>query len=252
MAESRRGADMVAPRIDIENLSKTFLHIDGPVKAVDGVSLKIPSGQITALVGDSGCGKTTLLKLLAGLLKPDSGRIRRDNPESPPALVFQDSRLLPWKTVEENLLLALKRTQDILLDRQARKARIDEALRLVRLEAWKRSYPRQLSGGMAQRISLARALCQRKGFLLMDEPFSALDAITREKLQRELKSIQRKLGNTILFITHDIAEAVFLADTVCVMKQGKLTGEIRTSKSGDPSGTIHRLLGLESGQDSGQ
>ena len=237
---------MVAPRIIIEDLCKSFKHGQGLVTAVDGINLEIPSGQITALVGDSGCGKTTLLKLLAGLLTPDEGRILRDRPGSPPSIVFQDSRLLPWKTVEENLRLALKRTQKTVMDSSEIQARIDQALSMVKLESWKQSYPRQLSGGMAQRVSLARALCQKKGFLLMDEPFSALDAINREKLQRELKDIQKQLGNTIFFITHDIAEAIFLADKICVMKQGKLTGELWTDAGADLSLSIHRLLGLDS------
>ncbi|QEN09039.1 ATP-binding cassette domain-containing protein [Oceanispirochaeta crateris] len=235
---------MVAPRIRVENLNKVFQHSHTTFKAIDNLNLDIPPGKITALVGDSGCGKTTLLKLLAGLLKPDSGHIIQDNHSSSPAVMFQDPRLLPWKTVEENLLLALKRTQNNELEKSVKRTRVKEALELVNLKSWSHSYPEELSGGMAQRISLARALCQKKGFLLMDEPFSALDAITREKLQIELKGIQEKLGNTILFITHDISEAIFLADKVCVMRKGKLTGEVICSEGKDCSLKIHKLLGF--------
>ncbi|RDG28834.1 ATP-binding cassette domain-containing protein [Oceanispirochaeta sp. M1] len=237
---------MVAPRLALKNLTKEYDLKGNKIKAVNSVSLELPPGKITALVGDSGCGKTTLLRILAGLLEPDEGEIHTIPDGVRAGVVFQDSRLLPWKTVEENLLLSLKRTQYPPLDKTKRDERVDEALGLVQLNEWKNSYPRELSGGMAQRISLARALCQKKGFLLMDEPFSALDALSREKLQFELKAIQQKMGNTVLFITHDISEAIFLADKVCVMKLGQITGVVQSNgKNHDEiSHQIHKLLGF--------
>lgn len=217
---------MVEPLIKLKNISKNYILEEKVIKALNSINLEIPKGQITALVGESGCGKTTLLKILANLLKPDTGDIYRNTEEINPGVVFQDSMLLPWKSVEENLLLSLKRTQTPPLNKSEKHKRINEALSIVKLEKWKNSYPFQLSGGMAQRISLARALCQKKKFLLMDEPFSALDSLSREKLQVELKEIQSQMGYTILFITHDISEAILLADKIIVMKDGEIKGEV--------------------------
>ncbi|MDC7233960.1 MAG: ATP-binding cassette domain-containing protein [Spirochaetales bacterium] len=238
---------MVAPEFILKNLKKEFRMDGKTITAVNSINMKLAAGKITALVGDSGCGKTTLLRMLAGLLKPDSGEIRIHPDNTGASVVFQDARLLPWRTVEENLLLSLRRTQNPPLSSGEKDRRVNDALTLVHLQQWKGSYPRQLSGGMAQRVSLARALCQKKGFLLMDEPFSALDALTRETLQYELKGIQKKMGNTILFITHDIREAVFLADHVWVMKSGSLNGELKTDE-GNPEQQcreIHTMLGLD-------
>jgi ABC-type nitrate/sulfonate/bicarbonate transport system ATPase subunit len=187
---------------------------------------EIPLGSFTVIVGPSGCGKTTLLKLIAGLEKPDAGEVffsGESGGASRPrfGFMFQDARLLPWLTVRENLLLAFG-------PGEAKRAREEagEILGLVGLAGWEDAYPRTLSGGMAQRAALARALCRKPLALLLDEPFGALDAFTRTRLRRELDAIWKNLGMTVILVTHDIEEAVELADRVLIMKQGGLEGEM--------------------------
>ncbi|MDR3199898.1 MAG: ABC transporter ATP-binding protein [Spirochaetales bacterium] len=198
----------------------------GEVHAVRGFDLDVSRGSFTVIAGPSGCGKTTLLKLLAGLEKPDAGEVifagDADGPPKPRfGFMFQDARLLPWLTVEENLLLAFP-------PRSGQKAReeIARTLSLVGLDGWKDAYPRKLSGGMAQRAALARALCRKPQILLLDEPFGALDAFTRSRLRQELDQLWRDLAITVILVTHDIEEAVFFADRVILMISGELAGEI--------------------------
>jgi sulfonate transport system ATP-binding protein len=184
----------------------------------------IPAGSFTVILGPSGCGKTTFLRLVAGLETADSGQINFDSPiqrgsRSRFGFMFQDPRLLPWLTVEENLHLAFPPKADAKRD-----AEIDHLLRLVGLDGWKRAYPRRLSGGMAQRSSLARALCRKPEILLLDEPFSALDAFTRARLRRDLDALWKSLNITVILVTHDIEEAVYLADRVIRMKEGGIEG----------------------------
>lgn len=193
-----------------------------------GLDLTIASGQFVALVGRSGCGKTTLLRLAAGLIKADSGSITLDGniihqPNEQVAVVFQSPILLQWKTVLDNVLLPIS------LHRSVSKSDIikaKELLELVGLAAHIDNYPTQLSGGQQSRVALVRALLQAPKVLLLDEPFAALDALTREELQGDLLRFCKESGLTTLFITHDIAEAVYLADRVVVMHEGRIRLDI--------------------------
>jgi len=196
---------------------------------VRGVDWEVGEGEFHCLVGRSGCGKTTLLKLAAGLLHPDEGaiRLRGKNLLAPgPDLgfVFQSPTLLEWQRVLDNVLLPVS------LQHRPTSQEVDKAQQLLAqlgLSAHARHYPRQLSGGQQSRVALARALILEPSLLLLDEPFAALDAITREELQDDLLHMCRSRKTTVLFVTHDIAEAVYLADFVAVMDAGSIAGEIR-------------------------
>lgn len=216
-----------APQINIQNLSKTYTSHEQEVTAVKNVSITLAPGSFTALIGYSGCGKTTLLRLLAGLEKPSAGSVILSPDNTYPAVMFQTPCLLPWMTVQKNLRVALGHRFDKKTNKKIMAQRVDSSLERVGLKHRKKAFPHQLSGGMAQRASLARALCQAAGFLLMDEPFSSLDALTRAKLQRQLKEIWYKEKCTTLFITHDISEALFLADRILIMNKGCITADLR-------------------------
>jgi NitT/TauT family transport system ATP-binding protein len=200
---------------------------------VDGVDLEVAAGAFHCLVGRSGCGKTTLLKLAAGLLRPDSGEVlfrgRRHVAAGPDmGFVFQSPNLLEWQRVIDNVLLPVS------LHHRPRAAETAQALQLLEqlgLAAHAHKYPRQLSGGQQSRVALARALILQPALLLLDEPFAALDAITREELQRDLLQMCRSRGTSVLFVTHDIAEAVFLADRVDVVEGGRIVQEIAIALS---------------------
>ena len=189
------------------------------VTALDGVTLDIPAGEFHVIVGPSGCGKSTLLDLLAGLSSPTSGEILLDGrPVSGPGLdrgvVFQQYALLPWRTATGNIEFGL---EALGIGRRERRRRAAEYLELVGLPGFADHYPHELSGGMRQRVAIARALAVDPGVLLMDEPFAAVDAQTRETLQTELLRIQRETGTTVVFITHGIDEAVVLGQRVTVL-----------------------------------
>jgi ABC-type nitrate/sulfonate/bicarbonate transport system ATPase subunit len=210
--------------LSIHGLCRTFRNGDAEIQAVRGLDLVVPAGSFTVIVGQSGCGKTTFLRLLAGLEPADSGQIdfdgagrRSGRPRF--GFMFQDPRLLPWLTVEENLRLAFPSGPNTPAD-----AEIDNLLRLVGLGGWKKAYPRRLSGGMAQRAALARALCRKPEILLLDEPLGALDAFTRARLRRDLDTLWKSLNVTVILVTHDIEEAVYLADRVIRMKDGGVAG----------------------------
>ncbi len=231
--------------LSLKSLNKAYQRDGKAVHAVRNISLDLEPGSFTALIGYSGCGKTTLLRTIAGLEQPDSGLVNIKPFDAWPAVVFQDPRLLPWMTVRKNLLLALRRRKAGNSNRQRDRKRVREALRLVGLDDCRNSYPHELSGGMAQRASLARALCQESSFILMDEPFSALDALTRSSLQKELLSLWRKRKNTILFITHDIAEALFLSGRILIMREGRITADLKKQEwkdAEDPLSLIHALM----------
>jgi NitT/TauT family transport system ATP-binding protein len=195
---------------------------------VDGADLEVEEGAFHCLVGRSGCGKTTLLKLAAGLLVPDSGRVLfRGRPHDAIGpdigFVFQSPNLLEWHRVVDNVLLPVS------LHHRPTDAERTQALQLLEqlgLAAQAQKYPRQLSGGQQSRVALARALILQPALLLLDEPFAALDAITREELQRDLLQMRAARGTTVLFVTHDIAEAVYLADRVDVVDGGRIAQEI--------------------------
>ena len=186
---------------------------------LNDIDLTIAPGEFVSIVGPSGCGKSTLLRLIVGLDEDYQGEILLDgerivSTSLDRGIVFQDHRLLPWMTVEENVALALKNTA---LSAARRREIVTEHLELVRLQGFEKAYPRQLSGGMAQRAAIARALVNRPKVLLLDEPLGALDALTRLHLQRELQRIWIQHRTTVLMVTHDVEEAVYLSNRVVVM-----------------------------------
>ena len=211
---------MAVSLIAVANLEKTYLTRAGSrIRALADVTLDVADGEFVTIVGPSGCGKTTLLRILGGLLSASSGTVellgrRVAGPSRSVGMVFQDPVLLPWRTVLENVMLPVAVLR---LDRQTYRQRALELLGLVGLAGFEDKYPHELSGGMRQRVSLARALVHDPALLLMDEPFGALDAMTREAMNLELQRIWRESGKTVAFITHSIPEAVFLGDRVVVM-----------------------------------
>jgi NitT/TauT family transport system ATP-binding protein len=206
--------------IAIERASKIFSSRDGSsIVALDDISLALERNRLVCLVGPSGCGKSTLLRLVAGLVLPSAGRILIDDslvdaPRADTGIVFQAPTLLPWATILDNVLFPSK-MMNVCTPEAVARAR--SLLALVGLAEFERKYPRELSGGMQQRAGIARALVHNPDILLMDEPFGALDALTREELTLELQRIWAEQPKTILFVTHSITEAVFLADEVVVM-----------------------------------
>lgn len=196
----------------------TLRHPNAPAPVLRGASLSVEAGSFVCLVGGSGVGKSTLLRAAAGLLQPEGGEVRTNTPAAPDrrpnAMVFQDSRLLPWRRVSQNVALGLKGLD---LEKGEAEDRVGRALALTGLEEYAHRWPHQLSGGQAQRVGIARALAVQPSILLMDEPFSAVDAITRKHLQDELVRIWQASGAAVVFVTHDIAEAVFLGDRVVVL-----------------------------------
>ncbi len=211
--------------LDMAQVSYTY---PGWPAVVDSVDWRIEQGEFHCLVGRSGCGKTTLLKLAAGLLRPDAGQISVDGqalckPGSQLGFVFQAPTLLEWKTVMDNVLLPVTLQRKPL---PADRTRADELLSLMGLSGFGERFPTELSGGQQSRVAIARALLLAPSLLLLDEPFAALDAITREELQDDLLSICRLAHTTVFFVTHDITEAVYLADRVAVMSEGKITEDL--------------------------
>jgi len=211
---------VTAPLIVVSNLEKTYATRGrAQVHALAGISVEVGAGEFITIVGQSGCGKTTLLKILAGLLPRSAGSVTLrgrlvDGPSRDIGIVFQDPVLLPWRTVFDNVMLPV---EVLGLDRKSSGSRAMDLLGLVGLEGFEDKYPHELSGGMRQRVAIARALVHDPSLLLMDEPFGALDAMTREFMNLELLRIWQESGKTIVFITHSIPEAAFLADRVVVM-----------------------------------
>jgi NitT/TauT family transport system ATP-binding protein len=216
--ERIQGGAPTGAALDVRDVRHDFL-IDGKrLPVLDGVSVSIEAGSFVALLGPSGCGKSTLLRLVAGLEPPSEGVLHVDGVAidalSPSrVVVFQDPTLFPWRTVRDNVALG-PQAQGI--ERQ-RSARVDEALRLVGLGQFARAYPHQLSGGMAQRAALARAIVNDPSVLLLDEPLGKLDSLTRISMQSELVALWQRSGFTALMVTHDIEEALFMAQRVLVM-----------------------------------
>jgi NitT/TauT family transport system ATP-binding protein len=213
-------ASSIEPLVSISNLMKRYRTLDsGEVQALYDVNLTIDRGSFVVVVGPSGCGKSTLLRILAGILDRSSGSVRMaertiDGPSRAFGVVFQAPVLLPWRTVLQNTLVPSEIQK---LDPSAARARAQGLLAMMGLSEFEEKYPSELSGGMQQRVGICRALVHEPSILLMDEPFGALDAMTRETMNLELLRIWSKQRITIVLVTHSIAEAVFLADKVVVM-----------------------------------
>jgi ABC-type nitrate/sulfonate/bicarbonate transport system ATPase subunit len=205
--------------ITIQGVRKTFPQADGgEVVALNNIDLEFASGEFISLIGPSGCGKSTLLRLIAGLSQPDAGELFLDSeritaPGFERGLVFQDPTLFPWKTVYENIAFGLRARKVY----REEKGSIGEFIKLVGLEGFEKSYPHQLSGGMAQRASLARALVNKPKVLLLDEPLGALDAFTRMNMQDEILKIWEERRMTTVMVTHDVDEAIYMASRIVVM-----------------------------------
>ena len=258
VALARATPDTAGASLDVDHVSHAF-DIDGAVLPVlDDVSFSVKPGEFVALLGPSGCGKSTLLRLVAGLEPPRAGTLREDSeaitgPFPSRVVVFQDPTLFPWRTVWHNVALGLE-AQGIL---KSQRHRVDAALDLVGLSGFRNAYPHQLSGGMAQRVSLARAMVNDPRILVLDEPLGKLDSLTRISMQTEILSLWQRTGFTALLVTHDVEEAVFLANRVIVFsdRPARIKADIAVDRPyprhrGDPyladlRRNILGLLGLD-------
>ena len=205
--------------LSVEGVSLVYPTSRGPLTALQQLSFGVAPGEFVSVLGPSGCGKSTLLKLVSGLLRPAEGRLALagrtiDGPRADVGIVFQQPTLLPWKRVIDNVLVPIRARGGSVAEHHDKAMSL---LELVGLSAFARHYPQELSGGMQQRVGIARALLAEPNLLLMDEPFAALDAMTRESMMDELLHIWQRSGKTVLFITHSIPEAVYLSDRVLVM-----------------------------------
>lgn len=225
-------ADLRRPaHLAIEGATVVYEASRGPLKALDSVSLTVGKGEFVSVLGPSGCGKSTLLRIVAGLMRVTEGAIRLDGavvdgPRRDIGMVFQQPTLLPWRTVLDNVLVPIRAMSG---DVRAATDRAIQLLELVGLADFREHYPWELSGGMQQRVGIARGLIHDPPLLLMDEPFAALDAMTREQMMAELQRIWMGTGKSVLFITHSIPEAVFLSDSVIVLsgRPGRVIHEVR-------------------------
>ncbi|MGQ7843273.1 ABC transporter ATP-binding protein [Granulosicoccus sp. 3-233] len=191
------------------------------INVLDNVSLDIPKGRFVSIVGHSGCGKSTLLRIMAGLTQPTLGEVRVDGnvvdgPHASRGMVFQQDAVFPWLSVRDNIEYGLKVRG---VKKAQRKIESDAWIKLVGLDGWENAYPRQLSGGMRKRVDLARVYANKPDVMLMDEPFGALDAQTKATMQSELLSLWQQAGSTVVFVTHDLEEAIFLSDMVIVLSR---------------------------------
>jgi ABC-type nitrate/sulfonate/bicarbonate transport system ATPase subunit len=209
-----------ASSLRLRDVSKTYRAANGTiVRAVDGASLDVEAGELISLLGPSGCGKSTLLRLIAGLDQPDSGELHAGShpitqPSAERGLVFQDPNLFPWLSVKRNIGSGLV-ARGVM--RKTGHELVDEFMRLMGLESFAQAYPHQLSGGMAQRVALARALVNHPTVLLLDEPLGALDAFTRMVMQDEVLRLWQSRGTTMVLVTHDIDEAIYMSDRIVIM-----------------------------------
>lgn len=217
------------PKLEVQGLVKQFpVRRKEPVVAIDGVDLVVSSGELVSIVGASGCGKSTLLNIVAGLDAPSAGRVLVDGdevvgPGPDRGMVFQGYTLFPWKTVAENVAWGLEVEG---LPKATRKERVEELLGIVGLGAWRDRLPKELSGGMRQRVAIARALAPQPDVLLFDEPFGALDAQTRLAMQDFALTVWQRTGTTIVLVTHDVEEAIYLSQRIVVLQPHP--GRVRT------------------------
>ena len=205
--------------IELKNIQKSYLVDDRTLDVLKGIDLQIPEKSITVVLGRSGCGKTTLLRLVGGLEEADAGEIRFDAAHKT-AYVFQESRLMPWLHVWDNVVFGLKKQH---IDKTA----VQNIIDTVGLKGFEKAYPHQLSGGMQQRTAIARALAYDPSFIMMDEPFAALDYFTRDQMQKELLRLQQSRGASILFVTHSIDEALLLGHKIVIIEDGQIKREFR-------------------------
>ena len=231
------------PILEVAAVSMEYASSDGPVRALDGVSLTLADGDLVAVVGPSGCGKTTLLRIIAGFVAPTAGEVRLDGaaitgPDHHRGVVFQQPALYPWLTVQENVEFGPKMRG---VPTAERRETAERYLRLVKLADFRGKAPYELSGGMQQRVAIARVLANDPRILLLDEPFGALDALTREHMQEELLRIWRETRKTAFFITHSVEEACYLGTRVVVMsaRPGRLLASIDAPFSRQ-AGTLDR------------
>lgn len=227
---------MASPIVHVHDISKTFTNKNETAKVLDKISLDIQKGEIVSILGQSGCGKSTLLNIIGGFEQPDSGKVLIAGepvlrPSRKCVLLFQNYGLLPWRNVLKNVELGI---EDANLTAAERRDRAMAYLSIVGLQDKVTLFPRHLSGGMQQRVAIARALAARPELILMDEPFAALDTFTRYYLQDELLRIQRREGTTVVLVTHDIDEAVYLSDRILLMKANP--------------GSIHKELQVQLGK----
>lgn len=218
-SETQNVSTPASGRIEVKQACKTYPSAAGDILALDSIDLDISPGEFVSIVGPSGCGKSTLLRCIGGLMPPTSGQIVIGGkvvvePDPDIGYVFQKAVLLPWRTIEKNVLLPFEMNGSV---SEQDRANVRAVLKMVGLEDYLQHRPGELSGGMQQRVSVARALVMSPAILLMDEPFGALDAQTRDSMNVELLRIWAEAGTTIVFVTHDIGEALFLSDRVIMM-----------------------------------
>ena len=216
--------------IKVEHLNKKFLVDKNYIEVLRDINLEIQPGEFITIVGHSGCGKSTLLKIMCGLVSYEDGIVERNGhavvgPGPKCGMVFQDHRLLPWLKIKDNVGFGIRN-----LPKEEREQKVRDHLKLVGLEGFENSYPSQLSGGMSQRAAIARGLAGNPTILLLDEPFGALDALTRIQMQKEILRIQEQEGTTMVMVTHDIDEAIYLGDRIVVMsaRPGEIKDIIET------------------------
>ena len=212
--------------IELKNIQKSYSVDDRTLHVLKGIDLHIPEKSITVILGRSGCGKTTLLRLVGGLESPDFGEIQF-TAEHKTAYVFQEPRLMPWLHVWDNVVFGLKK-------QERNKTAVQNIIDTVGLKGFEKAYPHQLSGGMQQRAAIARALAYDPSFIMMDEPFAALDYFTRDQMQKELICLQQSRGASILFVTHSIDEALLLGHKIVIIEGGQIKREflIETESTG--------------------
>lgn len=219
--------------INIEHLNKKFIVDKQPMEVLRGITLQIKKGEFITIVGHSGCGKSTLLKIMCGLVDYEDGIVERnghavEGPGPNCGMVFQDHRLLPWLKIKDNVGFGLRG-----IPKEEKAEKVRKHLEMVGLAGFENSYPAQLSGGMSQRAAIARGLVNNPTILLLDEPFGALDALTRIQMQKEILRIQKEEGTTMVMVTHDIDEAIYLGDRIVVMsaRPGEIKEIIKVDKA---------------------